>query len=664
MVTFCKLQKGMAIGRHYEIIKFLGQGSMGAVYQAKDQYFSDYNRTVACKILPRELRQTPGRDVYFKREFLAAQELVHQNICCTYEFGEDSELETYFLIMEFVQGETLRQLIAKNAYTLREALPIIEQIATGLDFAHHKGILHLDMKPDNIIVNQHGQVKIMDFGLARVVNQGMTHISLMEVEGTPLYMSPEQIDPQSARKRVDYAADRWAMGVIVYEMLAGYPPFDGRMGLTPLIYSILTAQPDRLDLPAGVWGVIQKMLSKNAKDRYPTCVEFYKALANPSIFSTAYIPLEKKDPFEDTRRKDKTSATSVFPLDSEENTATGTDLALGSAAPAQPTVPPLPAARPTVTPLPAAVSSSSVITIGEGPEEFALDPPPEPKKNEEEKPQRADPITQSRISIPGRKLDLPAFVWNEVKANYPHLPDVKKAQQARAFKFFTVNSCKYLIYRNIQTGIELVLIPSGEFWMGNQDREDERPFHKVYLDAYLMAIKPITQEAWHKVTRQNPSFFNKQGEYPVEQISWDELSDFCKRTSLEIPTEAQWERACRAGTVTTYYWGEEINGDYLWYSDNSGRTTHPAGAKKPNRFGIYDVCGNVWEWCRDDYREDAYQFHGKKNPIYLDATAVTRKVRRGGSWLNRAEGCRCAIRQCDEPSRRASGLGGRVSFSL
>ncbi|MEK7450052.1 MAG: formylglycine-generating enzyme family protein [Planctomycetota bacterium] len=156
--------------------------------------------------------------------------------------------------------------------------------------------------------------------------------------------------------------------------------------------------------------------------------------------------------------------------------------------------------------------------------------------------------------------------------------------------------------------------------MGSNDGEnDEKPIHEVALNSFLISKYEVTQGQWQKIMNNNPSNF-KGDNNPVEQVSWDDCQEFCKRsetesasggkTGLRLPTEAEWEYAARAGTTTKYYWGDSINDDYLW--DNSNLGTHPVGQKKPNGFGLYDMLGNVWEWCQDWYGAIYYQTSSKK----------------------------------------------------
>ena len=193
--------------------------------------------------------------------------------------------------------------------------------------------------------------------------------------------------------------------------------------------------------------------------------------------------------------------------------------------------------------------------------------------------------------------------------------------------------------------LELVLIPAGKFMMGSpkeeKDRQDsEGPQHEVAISKpFYMAVYPVTQEQYEKVTGKNPSHF-KGAQNPVENVNWDDAVGFCKHLSqktgktVQLPTEAQWEYACRAGSTTRFCYGDDNDdsklGDYAWYTGNSGGTTHPVGQKKPNDWGLYDMHGNIWQWCSDLYDEKYYANSPKTDP-QGPATSSAR-VLRGGGW--------------------------------
>ena len=202
-----------------EILELLGRGGMGAVYKARQR---GLDRLVAVKILPPSAGQAPGFAERFTREARALARLSHRGIVSVYDFGHAQGL--YYFIMEFVDGPDLRRLIRSGKMTPKEALAIVPQICDALQYAHDAGVIHRDIKPENILLDSRGQVKIADFGLAKLFGQATPDYTLTAAEcsmGTPRYMAPEQMDnPRS----VDHRADIYSLGVVFYEMLTGEVP--------------------------------------------------------------------------------------------------------------------------------------------------------------------------------------------------------------------------------------------------------------------------------------------------------------------------------------------------------------------------------------------------------------------------------------------------------
>ncbi len=222
-------------------------------------------------------------------------------------------------------------------------------------------------------------------------------------------------------------------------------------------------------------------------------------------------------------------------------------------------------------------------------------------------------------------------------------------------------------------GMKLRLIPAGEFMMGSPGTEsnaDDETQHRVTLTKpFYLGVTEVTQEQYQKVMGKNPSQF-KGPQNPVEKVRWADAVEFCRKLSAmpaektaghvyRLPTEAEWEYACRSGTTTAYGFGDDASrlGDYGWYDNkNSGRTTHPVGGKQPNGWGLYDMHGNVMEWCQDWYGD--YPSRSTTDPT--GATSGSYRVSRGGSWSSIAWNCRSAHRDWDTPGRRYYYLGFRV----
>jgi formylglycine-generating enzyme required for sulfatase activity len=214
-------------------------------------------------------------------------------------------------------------------------------------------------------------------------------------------------------------------------------------------------------------------------------------------------------------------------------------------------------------------------------------------------------------------------------------------------------------------GIEFKLLPGGTFTMGEGN---ETPHQVTLTNAFELGVYEVTQEQYEAVMGTTPSKFTG-GQNPVEQVSWDDAVEFCRKLSAlpaekkagyvyRLPTEAEWECACRAGTTTAYSFGDSDSelGDYAWYNKNSERTTHPVGGKKPNAWGLYDMHGNVFEWCQDWHGD--YPSGSLTDPT--GAASGSNRVNRGGSWNGSPDICRSAIRYRHTPGHRSSGLGFRV----
>ena len=223
-------------------------------------------------------------------------------------------------------------------------------------------------------------------------------------------------------------------------------------------------------------------------------------------------------------------------------------------------------------------------------------------------------------------------------------------------------------WKDPDTGMVFVWIPSGEFEMGDLfDRgyHDELPTHVVELAGYWIGKYPVTQGEWKKVMGQNPSAFQKGNRYPVENVSWVNVQAFIDRlnhdghTLFRLPTEAEWEYAARSGGRREEYAGGNHPLKLAWHWENSGKSTHPVGQKKPNGLGLHDMSGNVWEWCQDWYEENFYQHSPLFNPCSKSADGIYR-VFRGGGWNNCAPYIRASIRNWYLPDDCYDDLGFRL----
>jgi formylglycine-generating enzyme required for sulfatase activity len=242
--------------------------------------------------------------------------------------------------------------------------------------------------------------------------------------------------------------------------------------------------------------------------------------------------------------------------------------------------------------------------------------------------------------------------------------------------------------------IQLRLIPAGEFWAGAEDSDplaydDEKPRREERIgEGFYLSVSPITQAQFQAVMGRNPSHLRNVPDHPVENVTWHEAARFCSRLSwkeglqpyykmrgtkrvsifggdgFRLPTAVEWEYACRAGTQTRYCFGDDTGrlAEYAWYAANSGGTTRPVARKQPNAWGLYDMHGNVWEWCWDPCGEDPSRLETTdEHPPDLEP--LYRTVR-GGSWGNKAGDLRASLRLKEMPSRRSANLGFRIARGL
>lgn len=284
---------GNSIGP-YQIIERIGSGGMGDVYLAED---SRLHRRVALKILPEYFASDGSRLHRFQREARAASALNHPNIITIHEVGKHQNV--HFIAIEFVEGRTLRELIHSGELSRHEIVEIAEQVASALDAAHQSGIVHRDVKPENIMRRADGLVKILDFGIAKLLDQNApasfgpgTRTEFGIVMGTVDYMSPEQ----ARGLPVDGRSDVWSLGVVLYEMLAGELPFDGPTRMDTIV-AILERQPSRVLHSGGFDRVITKALQKSPDNRYQSAAEMLadlnevkKAITDPDFKESVTLP--------------------------------------------------------------------------------------------------------------------------------------------------------------------------------------------------------------------------------------------------------------------------------------------------------------------------------------------------------------------------------------
>jgi formylglycine-generating enzyme required for sulfatase activity/predicted Ser/Thr protein kinase len=575
--------------RKYKIIDEIGRGGMGIVYKGED---TELGRTVAIKTIPTQLSFDQQTTSNFLKEAKILAKLQHPNIVLIYDFIKKAD--TCFLIMEYIQGETLTQRLAKDhRFTVDRAARIVSDVASALAHAHEQGIIHRDIKPENVMITKDGVVKVTDFGIAKLTMGARTVIT-KNTPGTPCYMSPEQA---IGGKAIDERSDIYSLGILFYEIVTGTLPFDDDSEYLVREWQIKAppTPPSNLlpGFPAVYEQIILKCLAKEKTDRFQKIQDLIKALNDTDGIGGSRFP--------GAARKGR-----VY-VESE--------------------------------PVNAMVK---ILNIDQG-------------------------FRQGMELEPGKyhlELSLPEYApqdkWIEIGPG-----EEKRINFKLEFKKKVITN---------RVGMKFILIPAGRFLMGSPDNEpdrdaDERQHEVTITKPFYLQTTEVTQGQWEMIMGNNPSYYCKCGDdCPVDNVSWDDAQQFINQLNqidrtnkYRLPTEAEWEYACRAGTETAYSFREDKIGKYAWYIANSEEQIHPVGKKKPNAWGLYDMHGNVWEWVQDWYGD--YPSKSVVNPKGLDNGDDIR-ILRGGSWFNPAKSLRSAIRYRGFSVNRNYNIGFRVARSF
>jgi len=607
-ISAAELGPGVVLGGRYRIVEQLGAGGMGQVFKALDAEMNDM--PVAIKVLPPTLAGNRRSIENLRREAAIALKLSHPNICRLHTFNSDGAIK--YLVMEYIAGNTLDELLDAHPdrrMTPAEVLPIALQVAAALDFAHAQRppILHRDIKPSNIMLTPYGTAKVLDFGIAREMKESMTRVTGKETSGTLLYMSPEQFNGE----RVGPASDVYSFAATMYECLGGHPPFwQGAIG-----HQLLHMEPKEIaGLPPHVNAALMAALAKRPEERPRSAGMLAGMLHRPPAgwpvpAQVHPMPAEIDAAIERLHAPQPRSRAGARTAPKRGLQAWHIVLAVSGVF---------------VLAAIAWLTASSVERFHEQAPARWVEPPPE---KEPEKPVQ-QPVQWAEPARPALAPLVPPKPW-----------------------------------RN-SLDMEFVFIPPGEFMMGSP--EDEGPQHRVRITkGFYMGVTEVTQAQWQAVMGNNPSNFKGES-LPVERVSWNDATEFCRKLSAmegktyRLPTEAEWEYACRAGSTGPYAGNGRLD-DMGWYGDNSGGKTHAVGTKQANAWGLYDMHGNVWEWCQSEYKAYPYREDDGRESL-VDKNS---RVLRGGSWSGSASNVKTGYRYYGHaPARVHASYGFRCARTL
>ncbi|TAF11280.1 MAG: serine/threonine protein kinase [Nostocales cyanobacterium] len=590
----------------YRPIKPLGGGGFGKTYLAED--VDKLNEKCVIKQFAPQTQNTYAlkkAKELFDQEAKQLKDLKHPQIPQLQAYFDEDDC--LYLIQDFIDGENLLiELANAETFDNQKIRELLLNLLPVLKTVHAQDIIHRDIKPENIMRRRSdGKLFLIDFGASKQLQGTMRPGTKI---GTFGYAAVEQMED----REVYPASDLFSLGATCFHLMTRVHPGNlwNRQG-----YSWVEKWRSHLQQPVSLelGQILEKLLQLEYQNRYQSADEVLQVLQPP--------PELKK-----SSRRGFIQTGSLF------------------------------------------IGGITIAVVGQW--LLVLS-----RKNQ------TSEITTSANTPTPQNTPTPEITTSSNNLNSFNFEVVKTDSTGSIIS--RSNSSANYFTEDLGNGVtlEMVEIPGGTFYMGSPASEtqrdsDEGPQHQVTVPSFFMGKYQLTQKQYQAIIGSNPSNF--QGENrPVEKVSWDEAVTFCQLLSQKtgknyrLPSEAEWEYACRAGTTTPFYFGESLTPDLVNYDGNYPYASAPKGQYRqqttdvgtftPNAFGLYDMHGNVWEWCLDDYADNY-------NDAPTDGSAMTilsgnTKLLRGGSWLNNASYCRSASRNSYARVNRRSGLGFRVVVS-
>ena len=607
-----------SLGRlgHYEVLEVVGRGGFGIVFRAVDEKL---RRVVAVKALGPRLADSELARRRFLREARSVAAVRDEHVVAIYAVEEDP---LPYLVMEYVAGQTLQQKLDRGGpLDPRVVIRIGVQVAEGLAAAHRRGLVHRDVKPANILLeNGVERVKLTDFGLARAADDASLSQSGV-VAGTPYYMSPEQ----ARGEPVDHRADLFSLGGVLYAMCTGRPPFAATttMGVIRRVCEEDPRPVRELNpaVPAWLADAIARLLAKDPDDRFVSAREVADLLAcrlmeSQEVSGTRPAPPPGPPPAGSVRGRRRR----LWPAAAVLSAGAGLGVVGWICWPGP-------------DPHPGPVASPPDVAAPAG-------PPGEPARPAPHRPPPAplvvpfDPAeARARQDAWAAHLGVPVEETNAVGMRLRLIPPGEFAltprYQVRISRPFRLGACEVTVaqFRALvdRTGYKTDAETSG-------------------VGGKVLTRDRADQEDPHTRFEQKPEFTWRHpdaapgDDYPVGQVSWHDAAEFCawlgrlEGRTYRLPTEAEWAWACRAGAGGRFPFDTPAEfGESAWYDGNADGRAHPVGRKRPNPWGLFDMHGNVSEYCLDGWSA-AFPDGEATDPRAL-ATGPMR-VNRGGGYVH------------------------------
>lgn len=626
-------------GGKYKIVKILGQGGFGITYLAiqtgleRRVAIKEFFMKECCERNADTHHVTMGtegnRDTVkrfqdkFLKEARHIAKLNHPHIVRIIDVFDENN--TSYYVMEYAPNGSLADKVkAQGALSEPVATRYILQVAEALDFIHQKTMNHLDVKPGNIVLNEADDTILIDFGLSKQYDTTTGD----QTSTTPLGIS-EGFAPMEQYKKGGVGTftpetDIYALGATFFFLLTGTkPPSASDVNEDGVPIDKLRAK----GVSENAISIICQSMKGRKKDRMKQVRTFINGL-------------KEKAPDDPQSSGDSTNTNGAHTDTSNDSNA----------------------------------FDETINVDGKTNEDI--------QKHERQRNKRKKTLWIVLVVAALLILILDVFfglyfsVWNNTHNNdttdYEDTDSVVADSVVSDEDMGSVPAANE-VFKVKDIEFRMIKVEGGTFTMGATSEMTEplyceKPTHQVTLSSYYIGETEVTQALWKAVMGSNPSYF-KGDDLPVEKVSWNDCQTFISRLNaltgrrFRLPTEAEWEFAARGGNQSrhTPYSGSSRIDDVAWYDDNSGYKTHPVKAKQPNELGIYDMTGNVWEWCQDIYT--AYSSSAQTDPRFEEESSGSNRVPRGGSWVNSPRECRSSFRYNFTPEFSIENLGLRLVLS-